>query len=61
VIRYGFAARNEYGQWLPEVCGAQDASNTFPTRAEAEAEVAALASVMGVETSAIRVVEIEDA
>jgi alkylhydroperoxidase/carboxymuconolactone decarboxylase family protein YurZ len=58
-IKFGFAAKNEYGQWLPEVCGQQDASNTFATREEADAHVDDLASVMGLEASEIRVVEIE--
>lgn len=54
--RFGFECwDDEAKRWDASLCGHQDRSNCFATRAEAEAELPRLASVMGCPVSKLRV------
>lgn len=55
--RYAFEALVD-GQWSRESAGPQDASNTFETRNEAEAELPRLARALDCDESELRVVEV---
>lgn len=55
-MRFGFEARTADGRWSAEAAGQQDASDTFATRSEAEAELPALAMSLACLPGDVRVV-----
>ena len=58
-MRHAFQIRSERG-WTYDGVGEQSPSNTPETREAADAELPNLASVLGVDVSELRVVEVSD-